>query len=208
MKEKSLKYSINEWMKFTALSTWPPMVNYVLTIFFLWIASLFWFAYPPVLLTWVTMGFSFIIFSFALYKRMGAITLKDIGLKKISWHESVIIIVILLALGTVIYKRGIIDSALAFIILQQLIVCVSEEFWARGILICKLKQMKLSKLQILIVSSIAFAFLIHSGASLTENVIYRLPISIIFGLTFLSTGKLYLPIALHFLNNIIAYTGF
>lgn len=92
--------------------------------------------------------------------------------------------------------------AVFFVVIQMLIVAVSEEYWARGWLVGFLKQHTNSALSILIITSLIFTFVTHMNRGLVDNLVYRLPGAIVMGLIYLRTRKIGNSIMFHFLYNV------
>lgn len=152
-----------------------------------------------------SMGIGLVAVPFLILKIKREIRLQDVGLKRNTAAEKVIIIV---GSGFLLYillnYRHVQNTLLAAVIVQNMIVAFSEEFFTKGILFCYLSDIIKNKIVIILISGAVFSLLFHSSDPLGVNLLYRFPMGIIFGIIYYKNGNLSIPIFLHLTNNLIA----
>lgn len=62
--------------------------------------------------------------------------------------------------------------AIVLLSVQTLIVAISEEFWARGVLFHILRKIFSSWFVIVLISSVIFVFVTHMNRDIIENLLY------------------------------------
>ena len=92
---------------------------------------------------------------------------------------------------------------LLLLIVQNLVVAGSEEFLCRSALTFILERTIKSRLLVGIISIVIFVFVIHSNATVVENLIWRLPISVLLVCIYMKRKSIYIPYVIHFTYNII-----
>lgn len=161
--------------------------------------------FAAVIIVGISMTAGFILFPYLLAKKIYNPRLDDLGLKQFTVTEVIIQIAAITALYLFLSTKDYSFVHLLMISLQMLIVAATEEFWARGIICYMLKKIVDNKWFVLIVSSLAFAFLTHLNEPLLDNLLYRLPGGFVIGYIFLQTNNLRYAIMFHFAYNLINY---
>lgn len=157
-----------------------------------------------IIVTFISMVFGLILFPYYFIKSKYGASYKDIGIRNVTGIEIAIFSVSLFLMYSYILNKDI-NNSIYIISIQTIIVAISEEVWARGVLCYVLSKITDKKWIILIISSIIFAFLTHMNRPILDNLIYRLPGSIIMGITYLKTKNLRYSILIHYLYNMITY---
>ncbi|MCH5278369.1 MAG: CPBP family intramembrane metalloprotease [Christensenellaceae bacterium] len=145
----------------------------------------------------------FVAFPCILMRKMYNPPLNSLGLcelRPLDWLSFAVSIAAVM--GAFLHAKKQIDWFLLLIV-QNLIVAFSEEFICRGVFIFTLNRGIKSKLIVGIISIMVFVFVFHSGAPLMENLIWRLPMSIVIVSIYLKRNSIYIPFAIHFTYNII-----
>ena len=151
----------------------------------------------------VSMIAGFVLFPYFYTKRKYNVTFHDLGIKPFTLKELTIDILFILCLYFYLSTK---DYSLNFIFIssiQMLLVASTEEFWARGTICYLLGKISENKWFIIVISSLSFAFLTHMNEPFMDNVLYRLPGSLIMGFIFMHTKNLRYTIIFHFSYNLI-----
>lgn len=159
-----------------------------------------------VLAVWISMGVSFCIIPLLVLKSTYKLTLQELGIKKIGKFDMIMQIafaMIFLVFIYYYYKESII--ALLILTLQTLAVATTEEFWARGTLTFSLKKFINNKVIIILINALLFTFITHMNRPVLENLIYRLPGSILISTIYMRRENLNESVLAHFLLNIVGY---
>ena len=93
-------------------------------------------------------------------------------------------------------------KAIVLLSVQTLIVAISEEFWARGVLFYILRKLFNSWFVVVLMSSVIFVFITHMNRDTIENFLYRMPGALIMGFIYQKTKKLQYSILFHYIYNI------
>ena len=93
------------------------------------------------------------------------------------------------------------------IIIQFLVVAISEEIILRGVIMDELDKIFQNKYASCIVNAAIFAFIYHSSETFSSNLCVRFPLGLILGILRVKSGEIYSPIMLHWAYNmfIISY---
>lgn len=145
---------------------------------------------------------SFILIPGIILSRQGKVHLEELGIKKFSKKDSVICTICCL----VLYIYLLLNYEMRAIVLlsvQTLIVAISEEFWARGVLFYVLRKIFSNWLAVVLISSVIFVFVTHMNRDIIENLLYRMPGALIMGLIYQKTEKLQYSILFHYIYNIL-----
>ena len=145
---------------------------------------------------------SFILIGGIILSRQGKVHLEELGIKKFSKKDSVICTICCL----VLYIYLLLNYEMRAIVLlsvQTLIVAISEEFWARGVLFYVLRKIFSNWLAVVLISSVIFVFVTHMNRDIIENLLYRMPGALIMGLIYQKTEKLQYSILFHYIYNIL-----
>lgn len=127
--------------------------------------------------------------------------MEELGLKKFSKKDCVICTSCCLVLY--IYLLSNYDiKAIVLLSVQTLIVAISEEFWARGVLFYILRKLFNSWFVVVLMSSVIFVFITHMNRDIIENFLYRMPGALIMGFIYQKTKKLQYSILFHYIYNI------
>ncbi len=150
--------------------------------------------------------FWMVIIPYIVMNKLYGLNLEDLGLVRIPTKKIIGLIGLVLLMAFLIsYLYD--DIGVFFLsVIANLFIAFSEEFLARGVYIWILRRIRDNDLFVYLVNAIIFVFVFHSDASIMENLIWRLPFTIIILLAYHKTKRLYLPIAIHFLYNIFVVT--
>lgn len=159
---------------------------------------------------------TFLIFSFpmllffaiipvAIKLRRKDVTLDDLGL---IFHFNKKSVIPLLINGTiacfVIFKLFLAfgDAATALpVIIQLTAIGISEEILCRSVIFNEADKAFKNRIVTIILSSLIFAFMFHSGDSDAANLLVRVPLGIMFALMRHFTGNVYSSIGMHIWYN-------
>lgn len=144
-----------------------------------------------------------IIFPYFVMTRVAGCSKAEIGLKKPTKFEFIVSFCIMAAGVVVAWQITHQWEMVLVIALHNIFVSFGEEFIARGCMFAQLRKIYPKDWFVLCVSTLIFVFVFHSDASFLENLIWRLPVSVLLTLTYYKTKKLTVPIALHFTYNVI-----
>ena len=150
----------------------------------------------------IVLPFSFIIVPIIILLRQEKVELRELGIRKLSKKDVMISIACYLILYIFLFSQYDIMIILLLSV-QTLIVAVSEEFWARGILFYILRKITDNWIIIVLISSFIFVFITHMNRDIVENLFYRMPGAIIMGLIYHKTKKLPYSILFHFIYNML-----
>lgn len=150
----------------------------------------------------IVLPFSFIIVPIVILFRQEKVELRELGIRKLAKKDVMISIACNLVLYIFLFSQYDIMIILLLSV-QTLIVAVSEEFWARGILFYILKKITDNWIIIVLISSFVFVFITHMNRDIVENLFYRMPGGIIMGLIYYKTKKLPYSILFHFIYNML-----
>lgn len=158
-----------------------------------------------ILITWISMGTFYILGPYLFLHKKYKISLQNLGLKKVTRIQLIFCLIILI--GTYLYIFIGTKMTLYYCIiitLQNLGIAFSEEFFTKGIMFFQIGKIVDNSYFKILLSALIFAFLFHNTGSFFTNLLYRLPMGIALGYTYIKTKNLYIPITLHFVNNILA----
>ena len=127
----------------------------------------------------------------------------ELGFKKPTRHEIFIAVFIVVTGIFVAWMLTRQWEAVLIISLHNIFIAFSEEFIARGCMFAQLRRIYQKDWFVLIISTLIFVFVFHSNAPLIENLIWRLPVSIVLTLTYFRTKNLLLCTSIHFAYNVI-----
>lgn len=149
----------------------------------------------------VVLPFSFIVVPSIIMFQQEKIALAELGIKKFSGKDILIISICLFALYVYLLMNYEVN-VIVLLSVQTLIVAISEEFWARGVLFYILRKIFNNWGAVLLISSIIFVFVTHMNRDIMENILYRMPGTLVMGLIYQKTGKLQYSILFHYIYNI------
>ncbi|BBE31045.1 hypothetical protein OSSY52_11860 [Tepiditoga spiralis] len=194
----------DKWLFFILLSFLPVFSALFLSILSLTLLNNLNLSVKSILSVLFSMGISMILLPSLLVKKRFKNSLKKFGLSiTIEFFDIVFLILIFF----IIMSFQIFYHSIDFfktILFQTIVVAISEEFWARGILINYLNKIINSKFMILSISSFIFAFITHINNPIVDNLIWRFPMGFLLGYLYMKSGKLWIPIGLHLCNNMIS----
>lgn len=150
----------------------------------------------------LVLPFSFILIPAIILVRQEKIHWEELGIKKFSAKDGVICTLCCLVLYIYLflnYDMG----AIVLLSVQTLIVAISEEFWARGVLFYILRKIFYNWFTVVLISSVIFVFVTHMNRDIMENLLYRMPGALIMGLIYQKTEKLQYSILFHYIYNIL-----
>lgn len=138
------------------------------------------------------------------------VTLQDLGLKFDANRKNTILL--LLNCGMVAYAFYRIIAAggdlqrVIPILIQICVIGLTEEVLCRGIIYYEIKKIVNKEILCIIISSVIFGFIFHSGDSDMANLIVRFPLGLAFGSMRSYTGSVYNSIAMHTWYNALIIT--
>lgn len=145
----------------------------------------------------------FVVFPAALFRRIYNTTFRSFGLSNPKPADYAIIMLSAIAVTVAFFCAKQQANYFLLLIAQNFVVAFSEEFICRGALIFSLNKVIKSNAIIAIIAIVIFVFIFHSGAPVVENLIWRLPLSILIVCIYLKRGSIYMPFAIHFAYNVI-----
>ncbi|RHW43309.1 CPBP family intramembrane metalloprotease [Neobacillus notoginsengisoli] len=156
-----------------------------------------------VLIIGISMIFGFVFVPIIYIKKIYKLNLKDIGISEFSKREIIIETFVLLCLYAYLISSDMSIYSIFISSIQMLIVATTEEFWARGVICYLLNQIVENKWFIILASSLSFAFLTHMNEPFMDNLLYRLPGSVVMGVIFVYTKNLRYTILFHYIYNLV-----
>lgn len=150
----------------------------------------------------IAMGISAIILPYVVLKRVYGVSLSDIGIKFKLSKKLIILNIIILSMNLIVFKKLDFNNAI-LLILHNVVIAISEEFLSRGCITNVLMRIFKSDIMVMCVNILIFVFLFHSGATFLENLIYRLPISIVLIVVYMKSKNLTTPITIHLTYNVL-----
>lgn len=146
---------------------------------------------------------SMCIVPYAIMRKKYNVTIRDLGLGRLSLYDYIFVVVtIAVGVTALIIGGASFDLKLLNITLHFLWISIGEEFLSRGCLFYCLRKITKSKWIIITASAFIFAFGLHVGGDLMDNIIIRLPLGFAFAAAYAFTNRLYLPIALHWVYDV------
>ncbi|MDU5223902.1 MAG: hypothetical protein E6192_01565 [Finegoldia magna] len=142
MLEKIKKLDLS---RFIFLSILPQILVFAISLVF--IALDLQLDKYGVVQTFLILPLSFVILPYLFLVKSGEeINLKNIGIRNFTSKTICIFSLLIILITAVIYSLGKWDYSIIFFALQTLVVSISEELWARGMLINELKKVSFLKL--------------------------------------------------------------
>jgi membrane protease YdiL (CAAX protease family) len=143
------------------------------------------------------------IVPYAIIRKKYNVTIKDLGLGRLSLYDFILVVVtIAVGVAALIIGGASFNLKLLNITLHFLWISIGEEFLSRGCVFYCFKKITNSKWIIVTVSAFIFAFGLHMGGDLMDNITIRLPLGLVFAVAYAFTNRLYLPIALHWVYDV------
>lgn len=135
-------------------------------------------------------------------QRLRKIDFKDLGLKIKKYKRTFILLALNLITVVVVFVkvfsgRGAGAEECIAMMIQLTAIGIAEETLSRGIIYFEILNVFKSKAVAIIVSSLIFAFLFHSGDGDINNLLIRVPLGLVLALVRCYTGNLYNSIAMH-----------
>lgn len=192
------KKSIDNIVFLLLMATLPTVLVILMSFIFLLIPG----EKNEIIQSLVVLPFSFILVPSLIMFRQEKIPLTELGIKKFQKKDAFIICICLFTVYVYLFLNYEMNMIVVLSI-QTLIVAISEEFWARGVLFYILRKMFNNYGIVLLLSSIIFVFIIHMNRDFIENLLYRMPGALMMGLIYQKTGKLHYSILFHYIYNIL-----
>lgn len=146
-----------------------------------------------------------IIYPYILLKRVYSVSKEDLGITYCPVLSTVLLIGSIMCLGRILVLNNFSKSVI-FIIIQNLFVAIGEEFVARVCLFYLLRKIIKSEILIMIISTIIFVFIFHSNSSLMDNLVWRLPITMLLSFVYSKTNSIINCSILHMAYNVLVST--
>lgn len=136
-------------------------------------------------------------------------SIKELGLQLAKDKKNFILLIANGTVAIVIISRlvmleGNISAAIP-IVIQLCTIGISEEILCRGVIYHELEVGFQKKLISVIVSSIIFAFLFHSGDTDMANLVIRFPLGLILAIVRCFTGNVYSGVLMHIWYNTLMF---
>lgn len=195
---KISEISVDQVLFLILMAVVPTVLTVILSFIFIFLPG----AKNDIIQSLIVLPLSFIFFPLIILRKQNKVNLEELGICKPRKIDMIICCACIL----VFYSYLFLNYGIATIIplsIQTMIVAISEEFWARGVLFYILRKIFHSWPVIVLISSIIFVFITHMNRELIENVLYRLPGGFIMGLIYQKTGKLHYSIFFHFFYNVL-----
>ena len=151
----------------------------------------------------ISMSVGFIGVPYLYLRKLYQVQREELGIVVFRPLEIFIISITLAALYLYLYGKGISSQVLILSSVQMFIVAVTEEFWARGAMCLVIRKLYNKTWFVVLLSSICFAFVTHMNEPFMDNVLYRLPGSILMGIIYVKTNNLRYTILFHFTYNLM-----
>lgn len=151
----------------------------------------------------ISMSAGFILVPYLYLRKLYQVQREELGIAVFRPLEFVIIGITLAALYLYLYGKGISSQVLILSTVQMFIVAVTEEFWARGAMCFVIRKLYNKTWFVVLLSSVCFAFVTHMNEPIMDNVLYRLPGSILMGIIYVKTNNLRYTILFHFTYNLM-----
>lgn len=150
----------------------------------------------------VVLPISFVMIPSIILFRQEKIDLTKLGIKKFNKKDVLVFTICLITLYAYLFLNF--EASMILVLsIQTLIVAISEEFWARGILFYVLRKIFDNYGIVILLSSVIFAFITHMNRDVIENLLYRMPGALAMGVIYYKTGKLQYSILFHYIYNIL-----
>lgn len=143
-----------------------------------------------------------VIYPYILLKRMYTSNLSELGIKIDTVSSTSIFFISMLCIISIlcVYKCS---YNIVLLIIQNIFVAIGEEFVARGCLFYLLRKIVSSEYVVIIISTFIFVFVFHSNSSLSDNLIWRLPITIVLSILYSGTHSIINTSLVHMTYNVI-----
>ncbi len=145
-----------------------------------------------------------------LLERNRKVSWQELGLKFEKSKKNVFFLalnlfVAIYSLYRMIISGGDLEKSLP-IIMQMIVIGISEETICRGVIYHEIKSFLNKDLICVIISSLLFSFVFHSGDTDLANLLIRLPLGLVLGSARYYTGSIYNSIAMHIWYNALVIT--
>lgn len=136
-------------------------------------------------------------------------SMDDLGLHFVRDKKSMILLTVNVFIALAIFTR-LFQTAHSLkeavpVMIQLCVIGLSEEVLCRGIIYLEINQTFHNKLAAVLISSVIFAFLFHSGDSDSANLFVRLPLGFAFAVVRCYTGSVYNSIVMHVWYNSLMF---
>lgn len=136
-------------------------------------------------------------------------SLKELGLQFERNKKSIVLLIVNCSVAIVIISRIVILEANMTealpIVIQLCAIGISEEILCRGIIYHEIDKGFQNRVISIIISSIIFAFLFHSGDTDLANLFIRLPLGLLFAVIRCYSGNVYNGIVMHIWYNSLMF---
>lgn len=145
-----------------------------------------------------------------LFEKKRMVSWKDLGLAFEKSKKNVIMLAInLMVVAYAMYRMLVCGGELEKtipIILQLIVIGISEETICRGVIYHEIKSCIGKEIWSVIISSLLFSFVFHSGDTDSANLFIRLPLGLVLGTVRYYTGNIYNSVAMHIWYNALLIT--
>lgn len=146
-----------------------------------------------------------ILYPYLLLKQLYTVSRKDLGIHYQPILSTGLLVGTVLCLGKILFLKDF-SKDVILIIVQNIFVAIGEEFVARACLFYLLRKMTNSETLIVLISTIIFVFVFHSNSSLTDNLIWRVPITLLLSFLYSRTNSVINCSILHMVYNVLVST--
>lgn len=146
---------------------------------------------------------SMLVFPFCLIRKTHNVTMKDLGVKRLLPSDYIMILCSISLVFMLVYVKEVEPITVLFLIIQNMFVALGEEFVFRSCMFYILRKMIKNEIVIIAIVTLVFVFVFHSGASVVENAVWRLPVAIVLGVLYSKKNTLFYVVLLHFVYNMV-----
>lgn len=143
-----------------------------------------------------------LLYPFILLKQLYSIQAIDVGVHYCIISSTLILTTSLFCLFFIMHTQQY-SKHIFFLIVQNFFVAAGEEFVARGCLFYLLRKIVKKESTVIIISTIIFVFIFHSNSSIVDNLIWRLPITILLSIVYSKTQSIVNSGIIHMTYNVI-----
>lgn len=156
-----------------------------------------------ILFTWLVMGICSMVLPYLYYRNKDKIKISQIGFSRISRQEGILCLFLWIVTYTaILYKAGF-TGYIAIISLQNIGVALIEETFSKGYLYHQVRKINRNPIFVLFLCSFIFAFIMHNQGDFMTNLMFRFPLALVTGISYLKYGNIYLPMSIHLSYNLL-----
>lgn len=142
-----------------------------------------------------------ILYPYILLKKTYSVSRIDLGICYQPILSTSLLIGSIICLGRILLLQNF-SKGIILIIIQNLFVAIGEEFVARACLFYLLRKIISNEKLIMLISAIIFVFVFHSNSSLIDNLVWRLPVTILLVFVYSKTNSVINCSIIHMTYNV------